>query len=71
MDLGAGRRIRPTVTTEVEIRFVAESESRTRVELEHRNLDAYGDQAQQMQAAFDSPEDWRSILADYARLAAG
>ena len=31
--------------TEVEVSFVAEGENRTRVELEHRGLDAFGDQS--------------------------
>jgi len=51
-----------TLHTEVEVRFVAEGDHRTRVELEHRGLEAYGERSGQMQAIFDSPDGWRGIL---------
>ena len=57
----------PSLHTEVEVRFVAEDDSRTRVELEHRGLEAYGDQAQRMHDIFASPNGWAGVLDDYER----
>jgi uncharacterized protein YndB with AHSA1/START domain len=58
-------------TSEVEVRFIAESDSRTRVELEHRNLDHHGDGWEAMHGAVGSPGGWRKTLAAYAaRIAA-
>ena len=53
----------PEISSEVEVRFIAEGEERTRVELEHRGLAAaYGDQAAQMYDILDSPTGWGEIL---------
>jgi uncharacterized protein YndB with AHSA1/START domain len=57
----------PGFETEVELRFVAETAERTRVELEHRGLERYGDQAATMRAIFDSPEGWAGSLQALAR----
>lgn len=65
--IGADWRYDPAINSEVEIRFIAEDDARTRVELEHRGLETYGDAAEQMQQIFDSPDGWTSILDDYAR----
>lgn len=64
--IGAEWSYDPSLTTEVEVRFIAEDRGRTRVELEHRGLEAYGEQAQQMQAVFDSPDGWTDILTQFS-----
>jgi uncharacterized protein YndB with AHSA1/START domain len=56
----------PARTSEVEVRFVAEGPDRTRVELEHRNLDRHGDGWEQMRDAVGSPRGWSSGLDRFA-----
>ena len=56
----------PALHTEVEVVFVALDAQTTRVELEHRGLDAYGADAAQMSAAFGSPQGWNGMLDHYA-----
>jgi uncharacterized protein YndB with AHSA1/START domain len=48
--------------TEVEVRFVADGRNRTRVELEHRGLDAYGARRDEMRGIFDSDRGWKGLL---------
>jgi uncharacterized protein YndB with AHSA1/START domain len=48
----------PARTSEVEVRFTAESADRTHVELEHRNLDRHGEGWEQMRNAVGSPNGW-------------
>lgn len=55
--------------TELEITFTAEGPDRTRVELEHRGLDAYGDKMEAMRDLFDSPGAWRATLERFAEVA--
>jgi uncharacterized protein YndB with AHSA1/START domain len=52
--------------TEVEVRFVPDGPDRTRVELEHRGLDAYGDDLHQIRDSFNSPGGWPGLLSAYA-----
>jgi uncharacterized protein YndB with AHSA1/START domain len=52
--------------TEVEVSFVAEDPDSTRVTLEHRGLDAYGDQLEKVRRSIDSPGGWRGILELFA-----
>ena len=61
----------PSLHTEVEVRFVAVDAGHTRVELEHRGLEAFGPDAAAMRDAFASPNGWNGMLELYARVAAG
>ena len=47
----------PALITEVEVRFIREGETATRVELEHRNLERLGDRADAMRQQIDAPKD--------------
>jgi Activator of Hsp90 ATPase homolog 1-like protein len=51
--------------TELEVRFIAEGPTATRVELEHRDLEKYGDKAAAVRASLDSPDGWNGLLATY------
>jgi uncharacterized protein YndB with AHSA1/START domain len=53
-------------TSEVEVRFVAESPQRTRVELEHRHIDRHGDGWEAMAGAVGSDGGWPKTLASFA-----
>ena len=52
--------------TEVELRFTPLGPKQTRVELEHRKLEAYGTDAETMHKTFDSEDAWVRTLALYA-----
>jgi uncharacterized protein YndB with AHSA1/START domain len=45
-------------TSEVEVRFVPDGDSRTRVELEHRNIERHGEGWQSMRDAVGSEGGW-------------
>jgi uncharacterized protein YndB with AHSA1/START domain len=58
----------PELLTEVEVRFVSEGPTRTRVDLEHRALDRYGDAQERVRKALDSPGGWTALLDAFAAL---
>lgn len=61
----------PGFVTELELRFVALAGGGTRVELEHRNLERFGDAAGTMREKFDAPGGWQGILELFAAEADG
>jgi uncharacterized protein YndB with AHSA1/START domain len=52
----------PELITEVEVKFIAESNGTTRIELEHRYLERMGEKAAAARDAVDSPRGWGGIL---------
>ena len=61
----------PANTSEVEVRFVPEGEDRTRLELEHRNIDRHGPGWETLSEGVDADQGWPLYLARYAALLDG
>jgi len=62
----------PDKTSEVEIRFTAESPERTRVEIEHRHLDRHGDGWEGLRESVGSDGGWPGCLRRFEqRITAG
>jgi uncharacterized protein YndB with AHSA1/START domain len=68
-DINADWQYDPDLNTEIEVRFIAEGERATRVELEHRKLDRYGARRDAMRRIFNTEGDWGRLLAMFAALA--
>ena len=59
----------PDFETEVEIRFTPDGEGRTIVELEHRDLERFGEAAAQQRESMDG--GWGMILDEFVKAAEG
>jgi uncharacterized protein YndB with AHSA1/START domain len=57
-------------TSEVEVRFIAETPERTRVQLEHRNLDRHGDGWEAVRAGVEGDQGWPLYLRRFGELLA-
>jgi hypothetical protein len=59
----------PSFFTEVEVTFVAEGPRRTRVSLEHRNLERFGDTVAEVRGALAGPGGWTGLMEMFAKAA--
>jgi uncharacterized protein YndB with AHSA1/START domain len=69
-DITAEWQYDPKLKTEIEVRFIPEGQSATRVELEHRHLDRFGARQEEMRAIFGAEGGWGRLLEGFAGAAA-
>jgi len=55
------------LVTEVEVRFTPEGENATRIDLEHRLFDRFGERAESVRQSLDSARGWAGLLEAYAQ----
>jgi len=60
----------PAFSTEIEVSFVADGPRRTRVELEHRQLERYAADADAMKKTFEADDAWAGSLQAFAAASA-
>jgi uncharacterized protein YndB with AHSA1/START domain len=56
----------PTLVTEIEVTFTALGAKETRVDIEHRNLERFGNKAAHIREMFDSDGGWPGVLKSFA-----
>ncbi len=62
-------RFDPGFETALEILFPAESEGTTRIELEHRDIEKFGEAEEAARRSLDSDGGWTGVLRAFAELA--
>jgi uncharacterized protein YndB with AHSA1/START domain len=60
----------PDFVTEVEVTFTPDGPTRTVVVLEHRDLERFGERAEELRNGVDAEGGWGAILGSYAEAAA-
>jgi uncharacterized protein YndB with AHSA1/START domain len=72
-DIGPTWQLEPSRenVSEVEVRFTAETPERTRVDLEHRNIERHGPGWESVAGGVDAEDGWTLYLDRYAALFAG
>lgn len=68
-EIDADWKANTSVKSEVEVRFIPEGPNATRVELEHKRLEAFGARAAEMKGIFDSEGGWNGLLAGFKKAA--
>jgi hypothetical protein len=64
--IGSDWKYHDDLVTTVDVRFDEEGPRRTRLRLEHRDLDAFGADAAAMRETFEQPGAWAATLEAYA-----
>jgi hypothetical protein len=67
--LNAAFKFDPALVTEVEVKFVPLANGCTRVDLEHRHLERFGDDADKVSGQIGSDGGWTAILKSFAATA--
>ena len=68
-EISADWKADPDIHSEIEVRFRAQDDGRTRVDLEHRGLETFGERAEEMRGVFESDGGWRLLLARFGEAA--
>jgi len=60
--IDADWKFNPKLVTEVEVRFIPDGPDATRVELEHRDIERFGEGAEAMRESIDAEGGWSGLL---------